>query len=764
MNRYLNYFILLVINWLLLLTFSFAVDLQINNVKVIGNQRISSEYIESLLSFKDNQPYTQESLNNDLKKLYATELFKIIDTKIENKKLTLIVKESPLIDTIEFNGNNELKKDALEKEMQTKVRTTFSQNKLNLDIQRITDLYYKSGYLNAGISYNIQKQDNNRIKLIINITEGEKTTIYNISFIGNNHFLDSELKGILLSSEHKWWKFFSAGDIYDASKVMYDNELLRQFYLEKGYPNFAVTSNFTELDMQHGFVLTYVVDEGERYKFGYINLKIELDELKDQEYELEQTLNIIQFGEWYQASKLNAQARQIKDKINELGYQFVAVEPSLVYNDLLKRVDVVFKVHEVKHIFVNKINITGNQRTLDYVIRREIEFSEKDSYDSDSIGLSKRNLSRTGYFSNVILSDTPTDQEDVIDVNVDVEEVSTGSINVGGGYSTIDKLQFEASYSESNFMGTGRVLGVNLSLSSVTNIYSFSLSDPYFLGKELYSSIYVYRKDSGADDYYDNSLYQNIEQGISLSTGYNLTNDITQRWGYNFFYRNIYDVDPESSLSIQQIAGTSFISSLSHTITYDTRDSALFPTKGLKTDLYTEYAGIFGDTYYIKNTLTAVWYKELLEDVVFSSLGSMGIIEGLNGQEVSVIDKYLLGGPTLRGFQIGVNYGGIGPVDKTTGESLGGKYMLRGSLQIETPIPGVEQYGLLVYIFDDFGTVTDFSNDENIIDTASIRMSVGFGLSWRSPAGIISLDVGFPVLKEPTDATERIFLNFGTRV
>jgi outer membrane protein insertion porin family len=378
--------------------------------------------------------------------------------------------------------------------------------------------------------------------------------------------------------------------------------------------------------------------------------------------------------------------------------------------------------------------------------------------------MAQRNLFQTGYFSNVSITDTPAEELGKVDLNINVEEVSTGSISVGGGFSTVDKLQFEAGYTETNLFGTGNYFGINLNLSQMTKVYNVTLSNPYFLGRELFASASVYRRDSGASNLSNYTLYKNLEQGISTSIGYRLTDYLSQRWGYSLFYRNIYEVDPNVSLSIRELAGTSFISALSHTIAYNNTDNAVFATRGFDTSLTTEYAGLFGDSNYIKNTFKSIWYYSLYEDVVFSALGSVGAINGLNGQNVKIIDKYNLGGPTLRGFKIGANYGGIGPMDAETGESLGGKYMFRGSFQVETPMPGVKQYGLLVYTFTDFGTVTDFSNNPAILDSGTVRVSAGVGLSWRSPMGIISLDLGFPVKKDPGDATEVIFLNFGTRI
>ena len=737
---------------------------QVQAIVISGNSRVVTDYIESLLSAEVSKDYSQDKLNSDLKILYGTELFENITGSFENGVINIRVTENPLVENIIFSGNSKLKEDVLLKEIISKKRSTFSQNKLNLDIQRITDLYYKSGYFAASVNYEIIKKDYNRLDIEFRIQEGKKTVIDNIIFLGNKNFAKGDLESQMLTKEAKWYRFFNAGDVYDINRILYDGELLRQFYLENGYPNFSVLSNFSELSLQNGFTITYVLEEGERYKFGDISLSVKLLDLLPYEEEILKEVDLLNKEDWFKNSLLQKQVFKIKDKINALGYQFISVDPQMIFNDVSKRVDIVFVIQEQDRLFIDQINIKGNQRTKDYVIRRELKFAEQDAYDTDRVSVAQRNLYRTGYFSSVNISDTMSEEIGKINLDINVEEVSTGSISVGGGFSTVDKLQFEAGYTESNLFGTGNYFGINLNLSQNTKVYNISLSNPYFLGRELYASGSVYRRDTGANNLSNNTLYKNLEQGISTSIGYRLTDNVSQRWGYSLFYRNIYEVDDKVSSSIKEIAGTSFVSVFSHTLSYNTTDNPVFVTKGLDVSLTTEYAGLFGDSNYVKNTFKGVWYYSLFENVVFSALGSVGAIEGLNGDKVKIIDKYNLGGPTLRGFKMGVNYGGIGPIDLETQEALGGKYMFRGSFQIETPMPGVKQYGLLVYAFSDFGTVTDFSKDPRILDTQTIRVSAGVGLSWRSPAGVISLDLGYPIKKDPNDTTERIFLNFGTKI
>jgi outer membrane protein insertion porin family len=736
----------------------------INKITISGNNRIESDYIKYLLISKEDQEYRVDVLNSDLKRLYASEYFQSVKSSFNGGVLNIEVVESPLIDNVEFIGNDEVNTETLEKEIISKKKTYYSQNKIIVDMQRIVDIYSKSGYLSASATYEVNNLDQNRVKIVINIIEGPKTTIKTINFVGNNKFSKSDLENAMLSRENKWWRFLTSTDVYDKSRIMYDGELLRQFYFENGYPNFNMVSIQSEFSLSSNqFILTYILSEGERYRFGDVVLKIQIPELEQYEDMLLENLDFPK-EQWFKNSIVQKKVFELKQKINNLGYQFISVQTQNNYNDINRTVDIVFIVREEKKVFINEIEIKGNTKTKDSIIRRELKVSEQDAYTPDVITQAQRNLYRTGFFEAVNLYQTQSSDTGKINLNVDVTETSTGSISVGGGYSTVDKLQFETSYAESNLFGNGNYFSINLSLSQNTNTYSATVTDPYFLDKEISSSFSLYRTDSGANDFSDNTIYDTQEQGVSVSAGYYITNNFRQTWGYQFFYRNISNVEPGASQSIQQISGISYISKITHNISYDSTDNALYPTRGIYTNLYTEYAGLLADVYYIKNTYKIIWYQSLYEDIVFSALGSTGAIVGLRGQEVNIVDRYTLGGSTLRGFAMSSNYGGVGPVDLQTGESLGGNYMFRGSFQIETPVPGVKNYGLLVYAFNDFGTVTNFeTNNPNVLDTATLRVSAGVGLSWRSPAGIISLDFGYPIRQEPTDRTEVIFLNFGTR-
>ncbi|MDR0484379.1 MAG: outer membrane protein assembly factor BamA, partial [Alphaproteobacteria bacterium] len=353
----------------------------IKQINVAGNSRVVAEYIESLLSAIEGEDYSEEKLNNDLKALYATDLFEKVDGSFIAGVVSITVVENPLVDNITFSGNSKLKNDVLLKELLSQKRSPFSQNRLNLDIQRITDLYYKNGFFSATVNYELVKKDFNRLDIVFRIQEGRKTLIDRVVFVGNNAFPKGELQSQMLTKEARWWRLFNAGATYDINRILYDGELLRQFYLENGYPNFSVVSNFSELSLDRGFIITYILDEGERYRFGDISLSIKLLDLLPHEEEILKEITLLRRDDWFKNSRLQRQVLRIKDKINALGYQFVSVEPQMIFNDVSKRVDIVFVVDEQDKVFVNQANFTGNRRTRDHVIRRELKSAEQDAYD-----------------------------------------------------------------------------------------------------------------------------------------------------------------------------------------------------------------------------------------------------------------------------------------------------------------------------------------------------------------------------------------------
>ncbi|MFL1781005.1 Outer membrane protein assembly factor BamA [Candidatus Hepatincolaceae symbiont of Richtersius coronifer] len=737
----------------------------IKHLEIQGNERVELDYIESVFRIAPGTDYNENLVNEGLKRLYNTDLFSDISSSFQNSNLVIILKENPLIDDLQLNGNKKIKKDVIEKEMLSKKRTTFSQSKLNLDIQRITDLYYKSGYFSVAVTSNIVQKELNRIDVQINIIEGKKTTIDQVIFVGNQKFSSSTLGSVILTRPDRFWRILNPGEIYDKNRILYDGELLKQFYLENGYPNFTLISTFSELLPQNGkFIITYNLDEGERYRFGNSSLIIRIPELQSYEEEIKAVISL-NTQDWFKNSLLQREVNKLKDKINELGYQFVTVNTQLIYNDIARRVDIAFVIQEEERLFINRIEINNNTKTRDYVIRRELKFLEQDYFSNDRVNVATTNLYRTRYFSSVNITNKPSEEPGKLDLNIDVAEISTGQITAGGGFSTLDGLSFEMGFAESNLFGSGKYLSLNAGISRNTNTYSISVSEPYFLGRELYSSVSLYRTESGTNRFSQRSLYKTTQVGISTSLGYYLTNTIRQSVGYEIFNRNIFGVYPDSPLYIKEIEGKAFISVISHSISYDTRNNALYPSRGVDLSLSTFYAGLLGNVAYLKNIVKGVWYYSLYEDIVFSALGSAGIIEGLNGQTVSIRDKFNLGGATLRGFTETFDRGGIGPTDIQTNETLGGRYMYRGSLQIETPFPGIKDYGLLVHTFLDFGTVTDRNiNPALTLDSGSLRASVGVGLSWRSPAGTISIDFGYPIKKEPTDSSQTVLFSFGTRL
>ncbi len=743
----------------------------VSEIKIKGNKRISTEYILSILSSKKGEDFTQIKSSDDIRSLYNTDLFSNVKINFKNKLLEINVTENPLIYDIVFVGNNEIKKDLLTKEIFSRKKTTFTENKINSDIQKIVNMYIQRGYLNSKVSYSKKITNDNMVSLVINIIEGNKTSIGFIKFYGNKYFSKSILEKIIYSKKHSLYSFLSNSDIYDKNKLLYDGELLRKFYLENGFTDFTLVSSNTNFSPIYGdFRITYIINEGERYKFGKQSVYIKVPEVEHFENKLNDIIQLKK-EKWFAASFVEDQTNKIKKFIREKGFQFIEISPVYTYNNILKTVDISFVITNAQRTFINRIDIYGNTKTLDKVIRQELTLKEGDPFTDEGQADSTRHLYRSGFFSSVNLEKQPTKNKNETNLAVNVVESSTATIQASGGYNNLEKLQLGVSYNERNFLGRGIQSGIDLNFSQLSNNYSFSVGDPHFLDSNIYVGGSIYRKEQGKASLLGNTLkinndllYSSNEQGVGISLGYYITDYLRHNISYNLFSRKIYNINSTASLSIKELSGTKLISSITNTLSFDNTDNPYYITSGWNITLAEELAGFGGDIAYLKSIFKAIYYKEIFTDkLVFSALFSAGNITGLKGQKPLIIDKFKLGAETLRGFSLDLTKNGLGPLDKNTKDSLGGENMVRASIQLDYPILGVNDLSLTGHIFNDWGTVTDFQKYSDRIDTGKIRSSIGFGVTWRSPIGVLSVDFGFPIIKSKDDEKQVFLFSIGAR-
>ncbi len=733
-----------------------AADVQVRKIDVSGLQRVELETVLSYINIQKNENVSQEELDDALKRLYNTGLFADVVMDVSaNGNLNIRLLENPIVNKRVFDGNEKIDDEMLEKEVQLAPRSVFSKAKVQEDVQRILEIYKRSGRYAAVVDPKVIVRSENRVDLIYEIDEGPIASISKINFIGNTHYSDDDLQSEIMSKETRWFRIFSSKENYDAEKTNYDKELLRRFYLKHGYADFAVSSAVAELSPdKKSFVITYVLDEGPRYKIGDISIKSQISEVDVKPMYKEV---LIEQGDWYNAQKIEKTVTALTEELGKKGFAFVDVEPQLVRHTASGKIDVIFNINEGERIFVDRINISGNTRTHDEVIRREFRIEEGDAFNAAKIKASRRNVENLNYFSKVDIETVPTDNNKA-DVNVNVEEKSTGSFNVGVGYSTVNGALVRAGINEDNFQGKGQQLGADVSVSQRSQDYDLSFTEPYFMGLPLRAGVDLFRSEQ---DYQDEGSYDSETTGGRLRLGWNYTDDLSQQLRYTLRQDKIANVDEYSSVYIKQEEGTSTGSVIGQTLYYDKRDSSINPKEGYFLSFGNDVAGAGGDEKYFKFDAKAYTYYTMADYYTFKLFANAGYIVGYGDEDVRLAQRYYLGGSTLRGFE----FAGIGARDKYTDDALGGNWMLYTGAEMSFPI-GLDELGIRGRTFVDMGMIGEPDNiDRRIVEySSSPRVATGFGFQWLSPMGQIDVDIAFPIVKEDYDKTETFRLNFGTRL
>lgn len=733
-----------------------AADVQVRKIDVSGLQRVELETVLSYINIQKNENVSQEELDDALKRLYNTGLFADVVMDVSaNGNLNIRLLENPIVNKRVFDGNEKIDDEMLEKEVQLAPRSVFSKAKVQEDVQRILEIYKRSGRYAAVVDPKVIVRSENRVDLIYEIDEGPIASISKINFIGNTHYSDDDLQSEIMSKETRWFRIFSSKENYDAEKTNYDKELLRRFYLKHGYADFAVSSAVAELSPdKKSFVITYVLDEGPRYKIGDISIKSQISEVDVKPMYKEV---LIEQGDWYNAQKIEKTVTALTEELGKKGFAFVDVEPQLVRHTASGKIDVIFNINEGERIFVDRINISGNTRTHDEVIRREFRIEEGDAFNAAKIKASRRNVENLNYFSKVDIETVPTDNNKA-DVNVNVEEKSTGSFNVGVGYSTVNGALVRAGINEDNFQGKGQQLGADVSVSQRSQDYDLSFTEPYFMGLPLRAGVDLFRSEQ---DYQDEGSYDSETTGGRLRLGWNYTDDLSQQLRYTLRQDKIANVDEYSSVYIKQEEGTSTGSVIGQTLYYDKRDSSINPKEGYFLSFGNDVAGAGGDEKYLKFDAKAYTYYTMADYYTFKLFANAGYIVGYGDEDVRLAQRYYLGGSTLRGFE----FAGIGARDKYTDDALGGNWMLYTGAEMSFPI-GLDELGIRGRTFVDMGMIGEPDNiDRRIVEySSSPRVATGFGFQWLSPMGQIDVDIAFPIVKEDYDKTETFRLNFGTRL
>lgn len=728
---------------------------QISEVRVEGTQRIESATVLSYTDLKAGEEFDMDKLDNALKSLYATGLFADVSFYQEGSALIVAVKENPIINEIRFEGNDKIKKENLLSEIQLRPRTVLTRTKVQADLERLQNLYRLSGRFSASIDPKIIKLDQNRVNLVFEIAEGPKTVISRIVFIGNKKFDDIELQKVVRSQEDRWWRFLSDSNKYDPDRIDFDRELLRKFYLDEGYVDFRVEGANAELSPDRkSFFVTFTLNEGERYKFGKIDVESNIPGLDPATLK---SAPVAKTGEWYKAAYVEKSITKMTDVLGNNQYAFVDITPVVDRRAEEKVVNLTFKVNPGNKIFVENINIGGNVRTLDEVVRREFTLAEGDPFNMAKLKKSEQNLRNLSFFENVQVKPVPGSAPDKTNLDVKVSEKSTGELSIGGGFSTTDGPLADFHIKERNFLGKGQELSFSSVVAQRRSQFDVSFTEPYFLKRDLSAGIDLF---SITQNNQIQSAFDSKRNGAALRLGYPLADYLRQNLTYRYQLTDITNIDPLASTYIKQQAGEYSTSMIAQRLTYDKTNSRLDPTEGFIMRLDNEIAGLAGDARYFKGKLGGSVYYPLTDNIILSQLGEAGYVFGL-GRDVRINERFNLGGDDLRGFQIG----GVGPRDKATLDALGGNRFWRGSTQVSFPSGLPEDLGVRLHTFADYGSLgqLDSKGGPGFFDSETPRVSVGVGVSWRSPMGPVVANFGFPILKEEYDQVEVFRFNFGTR-
>ncbi len=732
----------------------------IGEIRVEGAERIEPATIYSYMTVRAGDPFDPEEIDESLKSLFRTGLFADVVLSREGTILVVSVIENPIINRIAFEGNRRIEDETLEAEVQSRPRVVYTRTRVQNDVARILEVYRRSGRFAASVEPKVIQLEQNRVDLVFEIDEGPLTGIRRISFIGNEAYSDSELRDEVLTAETGFFDFLTSDDNYDPDRLDFDRELLRRFYYREGYADFRVISTVAELTPnREEFFITFTLDEGDRYRFGTVEIVTTLPNLDVEDLRSEVTT---EEGDWYNADEVDESITLLTNAVGDLQYAFVDVRPQVTRDRDELTVNVTYEVNEGPRVFVERIDIIGNVRTVDRVIRREIELVEGDPFNSSRLRRSEARIRNLGFFGDVEVNAVPGSAPDRTVIEVEVSERSTGELSIGAGFSTNDGPIGDISLRERNLLGQGQELVISGTLSGSSSQINLSFTEPYLFERDLSGGFDVFRV---TNDNQDESSFDETSLGFALRAGYPLADRLRQTVRYLLERREVENVSPFASRFIRDQEGVTVRSLVGHTITYDQLDSRIQPTDGYILTFGNEFAGIGGDVTYLSTTLGGSIYFPLLDEVVLSLGAEAGHIFGI-GEDVGINDRFFVGGDNLRGFETA----GIGPRDGNS-DALGGNTFAVGTVEVEFPLGLPEEFGITGRGFSDFGVLTDVDEEsvaggspaDQIFESNSLRVSVGAGVSWESPFGPVRLDFGFPVLKEDFDETETFRFSFGTR-
>ena len=742
----------------------------IKDIQVAGNRRVEPETVRSYLQFSQGQSVTAAKIDGSIKALFATGLFSDVKIDPQGSTVVVTVTENPVINQVAFEGNSEVDTPTLVNEVQLKPRSVFTRSKAQADVQRILDVYRRQGRFAASVEPKIIELEQDRINLVFEITEGSATKVKGVNFVGNRAFSDSQLRDITSTTQTGWFDFLKGTSIYDPDRLSLDRELVRQYYLKNGYADASVTAGNAELDPDGtGFIITFAIEEGELYNFGGVAIESSLAEVPGEAYRGEL---LTEAGDVYNASLIDKTVEKLTLAIAEQGYAFARVRPRAAPDLANRTIAVTYVIDEGPRIYIERINVVGNERTKDYVIRREFRLAEGDAFNPLLVDRAKKRLTGLGIFKAVEVKRRPGSAQDRVVLDVEVTEQSTGELSFGAGYSTSEGVIGDISITERNLLGNGQFLRLKLGGSLERAQVDLSFTEPRFLDRNLAAGFDLYHKEV---DQTDQSGFKQRKTGGQLRLGFPLAENLWMQTHYGLSRDQIYGVQSNASLAIKEACGDRTLSAASAncsdsayytslvgtTVTYDARNHPRNPTRGFYLQLDDEFAGLGGDAQYWRVGAEARAYYPITEKITLIGRVIGGHIESWGSEDVRLLDAYFKGGETVRGF----DRSGYGPRDLSTNDALGGSTFWAATAEVRFPLPFIpDELGLSGAVFADAGSLFGatggakkaLAGTGNLADENIIRSSVGASLMWNSPVGPLRMDFAKTLSKASFD-DEQVF-------
>ncbi|HUC52343.1 MAG TPA: outer membrane protein assembly factor BamA [Xanthobacteraceae bacterium] len=745
-----------------------------STITVIGNQHVGADMVRSYFHAGPDGTLDAQATDDAIKRLYATGLFSNVKISRAGDRILVVVAENPTIGRLALEGNRKIKDEDLKKDLQSKAGGPLSRAAIQSDVVRMLDVYKRQGYFDAQI---VPKtiapkpgSNNTTVDLVFEIKEGARLAVRRVIFAGNKAFSETKLRGIIKTGVTNVVSFLLNNDIYDADKIDNDRDLLRQFYRDHGYADVRVSSAGSYDAPTKSVAVTFTIEEGPQYRLGKVTLN---SSLKTVDTDSLRPLLHTQSGEVYDAAAVDKTVEDMAMALARNGEPFADIVPHVARKPGRQTIDLAYTIEGGKRLYIERIDIHGNIKTRDEVIRREFDFGEGDAYNRALVDRGERHLKALGYFKTVKITADRGSAPDRVVLDVTVEEQKTGSIFVSGGYSASDGALVQLSIGDTNFFGTGDIAKSTVTYGQYARGFDVSFTDPRFLNQNLSAGIDLFGRQSFASPYqaFNTELY-----GGKVAVGTPITDNLNVSTNYSLYKQGL-SLDPAIgtvSLPIQQAAqmGSYWVSSIGNGVTYSTLDNARDPTEGVRAQVNNDFAGLGGAARFARTTQDVRVYHELGGDVVGMVRAQGGYVAPWGGQQLPLLDGFFGGPQLVRGFAPN----GFGPRDITPGttmDNLGGNAYWTTSAELQAPMPFIPpDAGLKVAAFSDVGslwatsassatTIAAMSPSQQIANSRAIRSSVGAGLIWDSMFGPIRVDYAYPLTKQPYDVTQRLQFTAG---